>query len=153
MGIHLTALSVTAVNNVYPFSFSTAIEAFDITNQRYLRKKKSISPDPQNIFNGKPQNVTKQSLIVCSSGFPQMYFVLSLVCVLIIIAVIGLINASQELRYPLLTFYFCAKDICEKVFCFRQQKLLLHTRLSGERSTFFCKHQRPSGMLCYCLMP
>ena len=83
-----------------------------------------------------------------------MYFMLSfhLLCVLIIVIVIGLINASQELRSPFLTFYFCAEDICKTVFCFRQQKLLLNTGLSRKRNTFFCKHQRPSGMLCYCLM-
>ena len=74
-----------------------------------------------------------------------MYFMLGfhLVCVLIIITVIGLINASQELRSPFPTFYFCAKDICKKIFCFRQQKLLLHTRLSRKSNTFFCKHQKP----------
>ena len=74
-----------------------------------------------------------------------MYFMLGfhLVCVLIIITVIGLINASQELRSTFPTFYFCAKDICKKVFCFRQQKLLLHTRLSRKSNTFFCKHQKP----------
>ena len=74
-----------------------------------------------------------------------MYFMLGfhLVCVLIIITVIGLINASQELRTPFPTFYFCAKDICKKVLCFRQQKLLLHTRLSRKSNTFFCKHQKP----------
>lgn len=74
-----------------------------------------------------------------------MYFMLGfhLVCVLIIITVIGLINASQELRSPFPTFYFCAKDICKKVFCFRQQKLLLPTRLSRKSNSFFCKHQKP----------
>lgn len=52
-----------------------------------------------------------------------MYFMLSfhLVCVLIIITVIGLINASQELASPFPTFYFYAKKkACKKVFCFRQ---------------------------------
>lgn len=50
-----------------------------------------------------------------------MYFMLSfhLACVLIIITVIGLINASQELRSLFPTCYFCAKDVCKKVFCFR----------------------------------
>lgn len=74
-----------------------------------------------------------------------MYFMLGfhLVCVLIIITEIGLINASQELRSPFPTFYFCAKDICKKVFCFRQQKLLLPTRLSRKSNSFFCKHQKP----------
>lgn len=71
-----------------------------------------------------------------------MYFMLGfhLVCVLIIITVIGLINASQELRSPFPTF-LCAKDICKKVFCFRQHKLP-HTRFSRKSNTF-CKHQKP----------
>lgn len=73
---------------------------------------------------------------MCSSGLLQMYFMLSfhLVCVPIIITVIGLINASQELRSLFPTFYFCAKNVCEKVFCFRQQKLPC-TQVLAEKET------------------
>lgn len=67
-----------------------------------IKEKKSSSPPPKYI-NGLPQNATQRGLIVCSSGLLRVYFMLSfhLVCVLIIITVIGLINASQEAKIPI----------------------------------------------------
>lgn len=148
---HRSSSRSWVVNNVSSAVYSTAVGAFDKSNQWYWEEKK-YNPLPQYI-NGTPQNVNKQGLIECSWDFLQMYFMFSfhLACVLIIMTVIGLINASQERRSPCLTFYFRAKDVCGKkkkkgVWQVRPWKLHL---LRGKKTHFLLQtSHRASGKLC-----
>lgn len=78
-------------------------------------------------INGIPGNTTTQSLIAYNSGFLKIYCMLSIqfVCVLIIITVIGLIKASQELKSPFPIFSFCAKDVFKNIFALGSRSSVL----------------------------
>lgn len=132
------------------FPSSTLDWVFTASRPRYLRKGSAPSPPP--CINGIPGNATTLGLIAYSSGFLKVYFMLSLqfVCVLIIITVIGLIKASQELKSPFPIFPFCAKNIFKNSFALGSRSPCSQS-LRKKGNTFFCKHGMPSGRLCYCL--
>ena len=140
--------SSSSYASLFPFFNSSCV--FIATRLRYLRKGSAPSPPP--CVNGIPGNATTRGLIAYSSGFLKIYFMLSLqfVCVLIIITVIGLIKASQELKSPFPIFPFCAKNIFKNSFALGSRSLCSQS-LRRKGNTFFCKHGMPSGRLCYCL--
>lgn len=84
--------------------------------------KKSISRTRKiKYINGIPQNDTKQGLIICSSGFLQMYFMLSfhLVCGSNYNYCDWLDKCTLGDKIPIPNTLFLCNVVWEKVFCFR----------------------------------